>query len=110
MGITLKALLNLKNKTLHAATHVSMPRRNPDPDAGRDWDHDRDNALRTRVSAAVWTSAHTMIRSPQQARSPSGQLNQNSKAPPLCQVRSSPAGLSSHWSLQKVRNQNAAAR
>jgi hypothetical protein len=64
MGIALETLLNLQRQTLHAATHVSMPRRNPDPDAGRDWDHDRDNAFRTRVSAAVSTSAHTMIRSP----------------------------------------------
>ena len=64
MRITLERLLNLQRKTLHAATHISMPGRHPDPDARRDWDHDRTNALSTRVSAAVWTSAHTMIRSP----------------------------------------------
>ena len=51
-------------QTLHPASHVGVPRRNPDPDAGRDGNHDCAITCRTRISAAVSTSAHTMTRSP----------------------------------------------
>src|SRR5450432_1686032 len=61
MGITLETLLNLKRQPLHAAPHVGMPSRNPDPDAARNRNHRRESAFTTRVSAAVSTSAQTMI-------------------------------------------------
>src|SRR5271166_2428505 len=64
MGIALQTLLNLKRQTLHAAPHVGMTSRNPDPDAARNRNHRRDSAFRTRVNAAVSMSAQTMIRSP----------------------------------------------
>ena len=64
MGIAFESFLNLKRQTLHPASHVGVPRRNPDPDAGRDGNHDCAITWRTRISAAVSTSAHTMTRSP----------------------------------------------
>jgi hypothetical protein len=37
--ITPEALLNLQGKAAHAAPHIGMSCRNPDPNAGRNWDH-----------------------------------------------------------------------
>ena len=64
VGIAFESFLNLKRQTLHPASHVGVPRRNPDPDAGRDGNHDCAITWRTRISAAVSTSAHTITRSP----------------------------------------------
>ena len=61
--IALQLLLHLKRQALHAAPHVGVARRDPDPAARRQRDHRR-SAFRTRDSAAVSISAHTMIRSP----------------------------------------------
>ena len=64
MRIALQALLNLQRQTLHAAPHVRVARRNPDPNAVRNRDHRRDSAFKTRVNAADSTSDQTKIRSP----------------------------------------------
>ncbi len=41
VGITLQLLLDLKRKPLHAAPHVRVARRDPDPASRGDGDHDR---------------------------------------------------------------------
>jgi transposase len=63
MGIAPQTFLNQQRQTLHATPHVRVPRRDPDLDAARYRDHRRDSAFKTRDSAAVSTSAQTMIRS-----------------------------------------------
>jgi hypothetical protein len=38
-GIASEALLHLQGQAAHAAPHVRVPRRDPYPNAGRNWDH-----------------------------------------------------------------------
>src|SRR6476619_1505544 len=62
MGIALQLLLNRQSQALHAAAHVRVASRDPDPDAARDRDHRRTNLASTRASAATSTPASTMTR------------------------------------------------
>lgn len=61
--VALQLFLHLKRQPLHAAPHVRVAGRDPDPAARRQRDHRR-SAFTTRDSAAVSTSDHTRIRSP----------------------------------------------
>jgi len=49
--ITLKPLLNLKREALHAAPHVGVACRDPDPDAAWDRNHRRPRNVATIKSA-----------------------------------------------------------
>src|ERR1700759_1290105 len=64
MRIALQALLNRKSQALHAAPHVGVTGRDPDPDAARDWDHRRLSSSRTRCNASTSTSRSTRTRQP----------------------------------------------
>src|SRR6202142_2000702 len=64
MGIALQALLNRQSQALHAATHVRVARRNPDPDAARYRDHRRLRTSRTRPNASASTFSSTLTRLP----------------------------------------------
>src|SRR5471030_2698081 len=48
VGIPLQVLLNLQSQALHAAAHVGVAGRDPDPDAARYRDHRRLRTSRTR--------------------------------------------------------------
>src|ERR1700675_3309822 len=41
MWVAMEPLLNLQRQPLHATTHVSVARRDPDPTSRRNGDHDR---------------------------------------------------------------------
>src|SRR5580693_4510620 len=64
VGIPLQALLNLQSQTLHAAPHVGVAGRDPDPDAARYRDHRRLRTSRTRPNASASTFSSTLTRLP----------------------------------------------
>src|ERR1700688_843259 len=64
MGIALKALLNRQSQALHAAAHVGVAGRDPDPDAARYRDHRRLRTSRTRPNASASTFSSTLTRLP----------------------------------------------
>lgn len=51
MRIALQLLLDLKRKPLHAAPHVGVARRDPDPASRGNWDHDRSAFRVAEISA-----------------------------------------------------------
>ena len=63
--VALQLLLNLKRQTLHAATHVGVACRDPDPHPTRHRDHRSPRTLRTRRSASASTSLSTRTRLPE---------------------------------------------
>src|SRR5271155_3805792 len=56
--------LNLQSQTLHAAPHVGVAGRDPDPDAARYRDHRRLRTSRTRPNASASTFSSTLTRLP----------------------------------------------
>src|SRR4051812_18138788 len=64
VGIPLQALLNLQSQTVHAAPHVGVAGRDPDPDAARYRDHRRLKTSRTRSNASASTFSSTLTRLP----------------------------------------------
>src|SRR5215211_1899529 len=64
VGIPLQALLNLQSQTLHAAPHVGVAGRDPDPNAARYRDHRRLRTSRTRLNASASTFSSTLTRLP----------------------------------------------
>src|SRR6202035_3093291 len=64
MGIALKALLNCQSQAMHAAAHVGVDGRDPDPDAARYRDHRRLRTSRTRPNASASTFSSTLTRLP----------------------------------------------
>src|SRR6202051_5406439 len=64
MGIALQTLLNRQSQALHAAAHVGVARRDPDPDAARYRDHRRLRTSRTRPNASASTFSSTRPRVP----------------------------------------------
>src|SRR4029077_729093 len=64
MGIALKAFLNRQGQALHAAAHVGVAGRDPDPDAARYRDHRWLRTSRTRPNASASTFSSTLTRLP----------------------------------------------
>src|ERR1700681_2451824 len=62
MGVALETLLNLQGQPLHAASHVRMAGRDPDPTARRNRDHRRSSTCSTLARAAASTLVSTMTR------------------------------------------------
>src|SRR6202163_4270563 len=62
VGITLETLLNLQGQPLHAASHVRVAGRNPDPTARRNRDHRPSRTCNTRARATASTLVSTMTR------------------------------------------------
>src|ERR1700689_4723283 len=60
--VMLQDLLHLQSQTLHAAPHVGVARRDPDPDAARYRDHRRLRTSRTRPNASASTFSSTLTR------------------------------------------------
>ena len=58
------ALLQLQGQGVHAASHVGHPARQQDANPGRNRNHRRPRAERTRPSAAPFTSRPTITREP----------------------------------------------
>src|ERR1035437_6557321 len=62
VGIALETLLNLQGQSLHAASHVGVARRDPDPTARWNRDHRRCRTCSTGARAAASTLVSTMTR------------------------------------------------
>ena len=56
MRVALQLLLNLKRQSLHAAPHVRMARRDPNPNVARNGDHAR-SAFNVAATSAEGASA-----------------------------------------------------
>jgi hypothetical protein len=63
MRIALEPFLYLQSQPLHAATHVRMARRDPDPTAGRNGNQDR-SAFNVAATNAAVAFAPIRIRAP----------------------------------------------
>src|SRR6266849_4574683 len=64
MRIALQVLLDCQRQALHAAAHVGVTGRDPDPDAARYRDHRRLRTSRTRPNASASTFSSTLTRLP----------------------------------------------
>src|SRR5829696_5656953 len=62
--IATEGLLDLEREAIHAAAHVGMACRQPDPHAGGDGNHRRSSTSSTRARAAESTPASTMTCRP----------------------------------------------
>ncbi len=62
MRIAPERLLHLQRQSFHAAAHVGMARRQPDPHTGWEGDHRRSSASSTSRSAAPFTPLPTPTR------------------------------------------------
>src|SRR5215211_1551471 len=62
MGVALETLLNLQGQPQHAASHVRMARRDPDPTGRWNRDHRRSRTCSTRARAVASTLLSTMTR------------------------------------------------